>query len=86
MRIIDIAIPKIGPPPPAVSVRPAQPTAQSQSLLPISSNAFAGVKKQEYVVDEEHNETSTISSSEYFDAEGDTTVWKSSDHLSTSDI
>jgi hypothetical protein len=81
MRIIDTAIPKLGLPPAAAPVRPIQPAPQSHSTLPISSNAFTGIKKQEYVVDEEHDDTSTISRSQYFDAESDPSVWECSERF-----
>lgn len=71
MKIIDAAIPKLGDPS-TTPGRPPKPAIQSKSQLPISSNAFTGVKKQEYVVDEENDDESTTST--YFDAESDTMV------------
>ncbi|KIM32678.1 hypothetical protein M408DRAFT_326439 [Serendipita vermifera MAFF 305830] len=70
MKIIDAAIPKLGDPPAPSPSRPAALTTESKSQLPLSSNVFTGVKKQEYVVDEGQDDKS-IATKDYFDAEDD---------------
>ncbi|KAG8790912.1 hypothetical protein FRC17_008835, partial [Serendipita sp. 399] len=76
MRIIDTAIPKLGDAPTSSQQVPSRPpvtSTTSTSQLPLSSNAFTGIKKQEYVVSEDHEDERSIISrggtSIYYDAD-----------------
>lgn len=78
MRIVDTAIPKLGDPPAEEPSKRPKLADVSKSQLPFSSNVFTGEKKQEYIVDDGHDDASTASHStahsQYYDAADDIKV------------